>query len=103
MSPPRESRPGEEAALKDPAADQLQRNGFHLRDAIQALGGSLKQWTVMGDATDPFRMDTPANHRDGEWLARTMLRLSITQRIHDRGIHYVISGTSITKPFGWGL
>jgi hypothetical protein len=94
----RESRPIGEAAPEDPAADHHQRNGFHLRAELESLGGSLKQSTVMSDQSDPFRMDTPANHRDGEWLARTMLRLSITQQIHDRGIHYAILGQP--KPMG---
>src|SRR6478752_6435760 len=94
----RESRPTGEAAPEDPAADHHQRNGFHLRAELESLGGSLKQWTVMSDQSDPFRMDTPANHRDGDWLARTMLRLSITQQIHDRGIHYAILGQP--KPMG---
>jgi hypothetical protein len=81
--------------------DRLQHNGFHLRDAIEALGGQLKDWTVMGDATDPFRMDTPANHRDGRWLRDTMARLGLTQVIHDRGLHYAILGQP--TPFGCAL
>ena len=88
----RESRPTSEAAPEDPAADHHQRNGFHLRAELESLGGSLKQWTVMSEVSDPFRLDAPANHRDGEWLARTMLRLDITEQIHDRGIHYAILG-----------
>ena len=73
-----------------------QPNG--LRAALESLGGSLKDWTVMSDITDPFRMDVPANHRVGAWLADTMDRLGITQQIHDRGIHYAILGQP--KPLG---
>ena len=54
----------------------------------------------MSDQSDPFRMDTPANHRDGEWLAPTMARLTITQQIHDRGIHYADPRTAQTHGFG---
>ena len=81
--------------------DTAKHNGHQpngLRAALESLGGSLKSWTVMSDQSDPFRMDTPANHRDGAWLADTMNRLGITQQIHDRGIHYAILGQP--KPFG---
>ena len=46
-----------------------------LRAALDSLGGSLTRWTVMGESSDPFRMDKPANHRDAGWLAETMARL----------------------------
>ena len=38
--------------------DHTQHNGFHLRAALDSLGGSMTQWTVMSDASDPFRMDS---------------------------------------------
>ena len=60
---------------------QPAHNGFHLREAIEALGGNLRDWTVMGEGSDPFRMDTPVNHRDGEWLGDTLARLGVTQRL----------------------
>ena len=79
---------------------QPAHNGFHLREAIEALGGSLKDWTVMGEGSDPFRMDTPVNHRDGEWLGDTLARLGVTQRIHDRGLHYALLGQPTPKGKG---
>ena len=44
-----------------------------LRAALEAViserGCSLKDLTVLATQNDPFRVDTPARHRDGEWLA----------------------------------
>ena len=28
----------------------------------------MKDWTVLSEARDPFRLDTPANHLWGRWL-----------------------------------
>ena len=72
--------------------DRNQHNGHHLSAALESLGGSMTQWTVMSDVSDPFRMDKPTNHANGAWLADTMTRLGITQQIHDRGLHYAILG-----------
>ena len=35
---------------------------------------------MLSDQNDPFRMDTPANHRDGQWLAMMFEKLGITKR-----------------------
>jgi len=72
-----------------------------LRAAIKALPGSMDANTVMTARTDPYRMDTPANHRDSQWLAETMDRLGLinpAKLIHNRGIHYAIFGQP--KPDG---
>jgi hypothetical protein len=71
--------------------------GLGLRATLESLGGALADGTVLSAQVDPFRLDTPANHRDGEWLADTMHRLSVG-RIHNRGLHYVLLGQ--TKPDG---
>ena len=43
------------------------------------------------DATRPYRLDTPAGHRDGEWLARHLNNaIGKSKRIHWRGLHYVL-------------
>lgn len=66
-----------------------------LRAAIEALGGNLEDWTVLGEGTDPFRMDTPGNHREAGWLRNTMIRQGLAdKRIHNRGIHYAV----LTQP-----
>lgn len=36
---------------------------------------SMKALTVLATQNDPFRIDTPAGHRDGEWLAMNAERL----------------------------
>jgi outer membrane receptor for monomeric catechols len=33
---------------------------------------SMKDLTVMSDQADPFRLDTPANHKLAQWLADTV-------------------------------
>jgi hypothetical protein len=59
---------------------------------------SLKHLTVLSEQVDPFRLDKPANHRDGKWLADTAATLGLSDRIHLRGLHYAILGQK--KPDG---
>lgn len=61
-------------------------------------GCSLAQLTVLAARNDPFRVDTPARHRDGEWLAVVKHKQVGSRRIHLRGLHYAILGE--TKPDG---
>lgn len=69
-------------------------------DTIVAESGcSLKDLTVLANQNDPFRVDTPARHRDGEWLATTARDLGLGDRkIHLRGLHYMVIGRP--KPDG---
>jgi hypothetical protein len=54
---------------------------------------TLKDLTVLAPQNDPFRVDTPARHRDGEWLAITARELGLGDRvIHLRGLHYMVLG-----------
>lgn len=47
----------------------------------------------------PFRLDTPANHRDGRWLADQITDLGLAgRRRHLRGLHYTLLGRP--KPDG---
>ena len=60
---------------------------------------TMKDLTVLDVGNDPFRVDTPARHRDGEWLATTAQDLGLGDRkIHLRGLHYMVIGR--TKPDG---
>jgi hypothetical protein len=68
-----------------------------LEDAMAADGLSMKDLTVLATQNDPFRVDTPAGHRDGEWLATHIEKLTVLH-IHLRGIHYVLIG--VPKPDG---
>jgi hypothetical protein len=71
-----------------------------LDDAIAENNGrklSMKDLTVL--ANDPFRMDTPANHKLAKWLADTAATLGLgARKIHNRGLHYMILGQP--KPDG---
>jgi hypothetical protein len=70
-----------------------------LLDAMEWDGVSMKDLTVLAAQNDPFRVDTPARHRDGEWLAITAQRLGLGNRtIHLRGLHYMVIGQP--KPDG---
>ncbi len=71
-----------------------------LRTIIQSAGGSLASNTVMSALTDPYRLDTPANHRDAKWLADAWHQTQIIQ-IHCRGLHYaLVSLPDLRKPNG---
>lgn len=60
---------------------------------------TLNDLTVLANKNDPFRVDTPARHRDGEWLATTVQDLGLGERkIHLRGMHYMVLG--LPKPDG---
>jgi hypothetical protein len=66
----------------------------------QACGlGSL---TVLSTQVDPYRLDTPAGHRDGEWVAGQLKRaVKRGARIHWRGLHYaIVAQGNVRKPDG---
>ena len=70
-----------------------------LDTVIAEQGCSLKDLTVLAPKNDPFRLDTPARHRDGRWLAETATELGLGDRkIHLRGLHYMVLGRP--KPDG---
>jgi hypothetical protein len=67
-----------------------------LNTAISESNGrklSMKDLTVLSPQIDPFRLDTPANHKIGKWLADTAATRGLGHRkIHNRGLHYMILG-----------
>jgi hypothetical protein len=71
-----------------------------LHDAISAGGGCLATYTVLDKKNDPFRIDTPASRRDGQWLAEAAAELGFSsdRTIHCRGLHYAVLGR--VKPDG---
>ena len=74
-----------------------------IEQALQQDGCDLKDLTVLSKQVDPYRLDTPSDHRDGKWLAEQLDRaIGRTRRIHWRGVHYLlVSGTSaLVKPDG---
>ncbi len=68
-----------------------------LEAAMAEDGLSMKDLTVLANQNDPFRVDTPAGHRDGEWFAMHAEKLG-DRRIHLRGLHYIVLGER--KPDG---
>ncbi len=92
----RRPTPALEIDHQDLASSPLRRA---LADAALETSRPLKELTVLATQNDPFRIDTPARHRDGEWLALTARELGLGDRkIHLRGLHYMVIGR--TKPDG---
>ncbi|MGI9522320.1 MAG: hypothetical protein ACR2PG_11800, partial [Hyphomicrobiaceae bacterium] len=77
----------------------LRRVLEHNREDLQCKKDDL---TVLSAQVDPYRLDTPSNHRNGEWLAEQLERaVSAERRIHWRGLHYAIAAAGdIRKPNG---
>lgn len=73
-----------------------------LEETAAAEGLPMKALTVLANQNDPFRVDTPAGHRDGAWLAEIVQDLLGDRRIHLRGLHYAITmhTSPIIKPNG---
>ena len=51
-----------------------------LRAVLESIPMPLHRLTVLSKVADPFRKDTPANHRDAEWVAAGIIRGSKESR-----------------------
>jgi hypothetical protein len=72
-----------------------------LRKIIESSGFPLSHMTVLEAHADPFRLDTPARHRDGRWLADAIADLiPEDRRLHLRGLHYLLVIAAIIRPDG---
>jgi hypothetical protein len=72
-----------------------------LDEARLEEGCSAGALTVLATQHDPFRIDTPSYHRDGEWLAVQAERLGLgEQKIHLRGLHYMLVSGEVVRPNG---
>jgi len=75
-----------------------------LRATLEAAraehGLTMKALTVLAAQHDPFRIDTPAGHRDGQWLAVHAGRFEDGEQIHLRGLHYKLVSSEVVKPNG---
>lgn len=71
---------------------------MRLRDRLEAGAASA---TVLAPRLDPYRLDTPANHKVGKWLAE-QLKATGRDQIHLRGLHYVVISADggVGKPNG---
>jgi hypothetical protein len=71
--------------------------------AREEAGCSLSELTALSAQNDPYRLDTPSGHRDGQWLAKHLDKaIGGQRRIHWRGLHYVLvsSKKPAVKPDG---
>jgi hypothetical protein len=73
-----------------------------LEAASTSIGCSFTDLTVLSAQVDPYRLDTPSGHRDGQWIAEHLDRLiGRTKKIHWRGLHYMLVSTAgLIKPNG---
>lgn len=73
-----------------------------LEEARGELRCSRNSLTVLSSQVDPYRLDTPAGHRDGAWLAEQLDQaIGTERRIHWRGLHYaIVAAGDICKPNG---
>jgi hypothetical protein len=73
-----------------------------LEAACEEHDFSLGDLTVLSPRVDPYRRDTPAGHRDGQWIRDQLHRLYGARRnAHWRGLHYAITmAGGIIKPSG---
>ena len=72
-----------------------------LRTILERERGTdpMSACTVLSPARDYYRLDTPANHALAKWLAEALDSISVTGRLHLRGLHYAFVGR-VTKPDG---
>jgi hypothetical protein len=73
-----------------------------LECAREESGYSRGDLTVLSIQVDPYRIDTPAGHRDGAWCAKQLTRsFGATRRTHWRGLHYaIVARGNVRKPDG---
>jgi hypothetical protein len=77
-----------------------------LRSVLEAAradrGCGLGDLTVLSSQVDPYRLDTPAGHRDGSWLADQLnSAFGVNHRTHWRGLHYaLVAKAGVIKPDG---
>ena len=72
-----------------------------IEDAATFYGAPLRDFTVLAVQNDPYRIDTPAGHRDGQWFADQLGRLRRSTAIHLRGLHYaIVAAGDAQKPNG---
>ncbi|MGH9287039.1 MAG: hypothetical protein ACRD0V_01875, partial [Acidimicrobiales bacterium] len=74
-----------------------------LEEAMEETGLKMKDLTVLSTQIDPYRLDTPTNHRNAEWFATAVRDLGYGvdgRTIHLRGLHYAIAMAEVVKPDG---
>lgn len=74
--------------------------GDIIRDFKLTEDCNLDALSAMSSKTDPYRRDTDAGHRDAAWVAKVLQKHVSQERIHNRGLHYVLVTVSPKKPNG---
>jgi hypothetical protein len=70
-----------------------------LANAINGDGSPLSSLTVLSPQNDPYRLDLPDSHRNGQWFAEVVVRLVPSGRVHLRGLHYrLVSAADVIRP-----
>jgi hypothetical protein len=65
-----------------------------IKSAATRESGGLARLTVMSVTTDPYRLDTPANHKIAQWLVQAWEASGARRPIHPRGLHYALVSMS---------
>jgi hypothetical protein len=59
---------------------------------------SLSELTVLAVCNDPYRLDTPVGHRNGQWFGEVD-RFVPYGTVHLRGLHYrLVAAADVTRP-----
>jgi hypothetical protein len=74
-------------------------NGAIDMDAVNDTRSSLSDYTVLSPQNDPYRLDLPDNHHNGQWFAEVLNRLAPHGAIHLRGLHYrIVAAADVVRP-----
>ncbi len=97
----------------DPLGGRKYEAKSPLREALDILSAeniedlTLDELTVLSPQNDPYRLDTPVHHRNGQWLRLQMEACGLIRpdgyfasQIHNRGIHYAIFSNGAIRPDG---
>jgi hypothetical protein len=68
-----------------------------LETAQRTSGDSLCDLTVLAVCNDPYRLDTPAGHRNAKWFRDMVDRFLPEGTVHLRGLHYRLVGAADVK------
>jgi hypothetical protein len=69
-----------------------------INEVAEATGLTIDDLTVGSEASDPYRVNTPQNHRIAKWLAE---HVPAGRKIHLRGLHYLLVSTpGLKRPRG---
>ena len=81
---------------------EIGKLGSLIRELKNGHKVSLNDLTVLSPQNDPYRVDTPAGHRDAKWfVAKLNQAIGHHGTIHLRGLHYaIVARGDVKKPHG---